>query len=144
MSDRRTFLIQSAVALAGITAGTFTPLEAMATMNARTRQLFPQVGSPVSPSSATSLQEQVAGFGWEINDINNNGADVYFEVLEAMVLGTVNIDVAFMLTGVPAQPGFAEVLCMGGVSRGAKPTFSPPPAAYINFPASAFRRAGRA
>jgi hypothetical protein len=27
------------------------------------------------------------------------------------------------------------VLCMGGVSRGAKPTFSPPPQAYINFPA---------
>jgi hypothetical protein len=130
MSDRRTFLIRSALALAGVTAGTFTPLEAM--MNVRTKELFPQVGA-ISPASGA---QQFAGFGWEISNINNNGADLYFEVLDAMVLNTINIDVAFMLTGPPAQAGFAEVLCMGGVSRGAKPTFSDPPAAYINFPPS--------
>ena len=72
----------------------------------------------------------------EISDINNNGADLYFEVLNAMVLDSIDIDVAFMLTGPPAQAGFAEVLCMGGVSRGTKPTFSDPPAAYINLPPS--------
>jgi len=131
MSDRRTFLIRSTLALAGITAGTLTPLEAM--MNVRTKQMFPQAGSALPQVSS---QEQVAGFGWEISNIDNNGADLYFEVLDAMVLSTINIDVAFMLTGPPAQPGFAEVLCMGGVSRAAKPTFSPPPQAYINFPAS--------
>jgi hypothetical protein len=125
------FLIRSALALAGITAGTFTPLEAM--MNVKSTRIFPQVGSPVPASSS---QEQLAGFGWEIDNINNNGADLYFEVLDAMVLNTIDIDVAFMLTSPPAQPGFAEVLCMGAVSRGAKPTFSPPPAAYINIPAS--------
>jgi len=128
MSDRRTFLIRSTLALAGVTTGTFTPLEAM--MNARTKELFPQVGMP----AASSGPQQLAGFGWEISDINNNGADLYFEVLNAMVLNTMNIDVAFMLTGPPAQAGFAEVLCMGGVSRGAKPTFSDPPPAYINLP----------
>ena len=100
-------------------------------MNVRSKQIFPQVGSQ---ASAVSSQQQIAGFVWELDDINNNGADLYFEVLDAMVLNTINIDVAFMLTALPAQPGFAEVLCMGGVSRGAKPTFSDSAAAYINFP----------
>ena len=99
-------------------------------MNVRTKELFPQAGSPLSSS------QQIAGFGWEIDDINNNGADVYFEVLDAMVLHSININVAFMLTSVPAQPGFAEVLCMGGVSRGVEPTFSDSAAAYINLPAA--------
>ena len=130
MSERRTFLIRSSLALAGITAGIFTPLEAM--MSVKTKQMFPLAGSALPQVSSGA---QVAGFGWEISDINNNGADLYFEVVDAMVLNTINIDVAFMLTGPPAQPGFAEVLCMGGVSRGAKPTFSPPPQASINFPA---------
>ena len=130
MSDRRTFLIRSALALAGITAGTLTPLEAI--MNVRTKQLFPQVGAV----STASGPEHIAGFGWEISDINNNGADLYFEVLAPMVLNNINIDVAFMLTALPAQAGFAEVLCMGGVSRGAKPTFSDSAAAYINLPPS--------
>src|SRR5579863_1769407 len=84
MSDRRTFLIRSALALAGITAGKLTPLEAM--MNVRTKELFPQVGA-ISPASGA---QQFAGFGWEISNINNNGADLYFEVLDAMVLNTIN------------------------------------------------------
>ncbi len=129
MSDRRTFLIQGALVLAGVTAGTFTPLEAV--MNVKGRREFLNAVSPVS--GATASKDPVVGFGWEIVNVNNNGADVYFEVLDAMTLNTINIDVAFMITGIPAQAGFAEVLCDGGVSRGAKPTFSDPPAAYINF-----------
>jgi hypothetical protein len=137
--DRRTFLIHSALALAGITAGTFTPLEAI--VNVRSKREFLQVGST---APAVAAQDLVAGFGWEINDINNNGADIFFEVLDSMVLNAMHIDVAFMLTSPPAQPGFAEVLCMGGVSRGAKPTFSDPPATYINLPATSnFGRIGQ-
>src|SRR5580698_2411658 len=65
MSDRRTFLMRSSLALAGITAGIFTPLEAM--MNVKPKQMFPQVGSALPQASSGA---QVAGFGWEISDIN--------------------------------------------------------------------------
>src|SRR5579864_7499030 len=127
MTERRTFLIQGALVLAGITAGTLTPLEAV--MNAKGRREFLKAVSPVA--GADPSKDPVAGFGWEIDNVDNNGADVYFEVRDAMILNSINVDVAFMITGLPAAPGFAEVLCNGGVSRGAKPTFSPPPAAYI-------------
>jgi hypothetical protein len=133
MSDRRTFLTQGALVLAGITAGTFTPLEAA--MNARGRREFLKAVAPVQ--GAPAGQDPVVGFGWEIVNINNNGADVYFEVRDAMILNTINIDVAFMITSAPSTAGFAEILCDGGVSRGAKPTFNTSPAAYLNLPPSA-------
>jgi hypothetical protein len=131
-SDRRTFLAQGALVLAGITAGTLKPMEAM--MNTKRREFLKQV-APV-PGAAQS-GDPVVGFGWEIVNIDNNGADVFFEVRDTMILNSINIDVSFMITSLPAQPGFAEVLCDGGVSRQAKPNFSPPPQAYIGFPASA-------
>jgi hypothetical protein len=129
-SDRRTFLAQGALVLAGITAGTLTPMEAM--MNTKRREFLKQI----SPVPAAQSGDPVVGFGWEIVNIDNNGADVFFEVRDTMILNTINVDVAFMITNLPAQPGFAEVLCDGGVSRGAKPNFSAPPQAYIGFPAS--------
>jgi hypothetical protein len=136
MSDRRTFLIQGVLVLSGISAGTFTPLEAA--MNVRGRREFLTAMSPaVAAAGATVAQDPVAGFGWEIVNINNNGADVFFEVRDTMILNTINIDVSFMITSAPAQAGFAEILCDGGVSRGAKPTFNTSPAAYLNLPSSA-------
>lgn len=131
-SDRRTFLAQGALLLAGITAGTLKPMGAM--MNTKRREFLKQI-SPV-PGAAQS-GDPVVGFGWEINNIDDNGADVFFAVRDTMILNSINIDVAFMITSLPAQPGFAEVLCDGGVSRQAKPIFAPPPQAYIGFPASA-------
>jgi hypothetical protein len=136
MADRRTFLIQGVLALGGISAGTFTPLEAA--MNVRGRREFLTAVSPIAGTvGAVASGDPVAGFGWEIVNINNNGADVFFEVRDTMVLSTINIDVSFMITSAPAAAGFAEILCNGGVSRGAKPTFNTSPAAYLNLPASA-------
>jgi hypothetical protein len=133
MADRRTFLIQGVLALGGITAGTFTPWEAA--MNVRGRRAFLTAVSP-APGAVVS-GDPLAGFGWEIVNIYNNGADVFFEVRDTMVLSTINIDVSFMITSAPAATGFAEILCNGGVSRGAKPTFNTSPAAYLNLPPSA-------
>jgi hypothetical protein len=136
MSDRRTFLIQGVLVLSGISAGTFTPLEAAMKVRGR-REFLTAVSPAVAVTGATVAQDPVAGFGWEIVNINNNGADVFFEVRDTMILNTINIDVSFMITSAPAQAGFAEILCDGGVSRGAKPTFNTSPAAYLNLPPSA-------
>jgi hypothetical protein len=132
MSDRRSFLAQGALVLAGLTAGTITPLEAA--MSVKGRREFLKAVTPTAGAAATG--DQVIGFGWELSNIDNNGADVFFEVLDSMILNAINVDVAFMITSAPAAAGFAEVLCNGGVSRGAKPKFSSPPAAYIAFPSS--------
>jgi hypothetical protein len=40
-----------------------------------------------------------------------------------MVVSAVDIDVAFMITALPANPGFAEILCRAAVSPGARPKF---------------------
>ena len=104
-------------------------------MNVRGRREFLKAIAPL-PGAAPS-GDPVVGFGWEVSNIDNNGADVFFEVRNPMILTSINVDVAFMITGAPSQAGFAEVLCDGGVSRGAKPTFSNSPQAYIGFPASA-------
>jgi len=92
----------------------------------------------VTPLNATTsvTGSKIVGFGWEIVNLDNNGANVYFRVLQRMVLQWVDIDVAFMITSAPAVPGFAEVLCRAGVSRGAPPSFSGPPEDFILFPAS--------
>jgi len=59
MSDRRTFLAQGALVLAGITAGTITPLEAA--MNVKGRREFLKAVSPVSGAASG---DPVVGFGW--------------------------------------------------------------------------------
>jgi hypothetical protein len=114
METRREFIKSGSIVLGAVTAGAVTPLNATTSV----------------PGS------KVAGFGWEIGNLHNNGADVYFRVVQGMVLQWVDIDVAFMITSAPAVPGFAEVLCRAGVSRGAPPTISGPPENYILFPAS--------
>ncbi len=77
MSGRRTFLIQGVLVLGGISAGTFTPLEAA--MNVRGRREFLKAVSPATGTAgATGAQDPLVGFGWEIVNINNNGADVFF------------------------------------------------------------------
>lgn len=135
MTDRRTFLAQGVLVLAGITAGTLTPLQGETSM--RARREFLKAVSPVAGSGASG--DPSVGFGWEISNIDNNGADVFFEVRDTMILNSINVDVAFMITSAPGGAGFAEVLCDGGVSRGAKPIFSDNPQAYIGFtPSSNF------
>jgi hypothetical protein len=81
--------------------------------------------------------KQVASFGWEIINLNGNGANVSFEVLHDLVLDAADIDVATMLFVPPANPGFQEVLCQAAVSRQAPPTSSGVPHAYLRQPATA-------
>ena len=114
MATRRGFLKSGSIVLGALTAGTVTPVHATTTVN----------------------ESKIAGFGWEIGNLDNNGANVYFRVLQGMVLQWVDIDVAFMITSAPGVPGFAEVLCRAGVSRDAPPSFSGPPHDFILFPAS--------
>lgn len=108
---RRKFLAGTGVALAGVTAGSASAFS----------------GSSATTQGATLMS---AGFGWEINNIHDNGADAYVLVVESMVLSAANIDVAYMITEAPTVAGFAEVLCGGAVSRGAPPSFSSGPQAY--------------
>ena len=79
----------------------------------------------------------VAGFGFEIVNLNGNGADAYFPVSNKMILNAFNIDVAFMMVAPPPGAGFAEVLCQGRVSRGTAPVFPTSVAAYLPHPTSA-------
>ena len=114
MATRRGFLKSGSIVLGALTAGTVTPVNA----------------------TTTVTESKIAGFGWEIDNLDNNGANVFFEVRRGMILQWVDVDVAFMITSAPAVPGFAEVLCRAGVSRGARPSFSGPPQDYILFPTS--------
>ena len=88
------------------------------------------------PTAATSGSgTQVASFGWEVCNLNGNGADTYVKVVNNMTLQTVNADLAASVMS-NRVAGFAEILCSAGVSRQAIPTFSNSSQTYINFPAS--------
>jgi hypothetical protein len=80
------------------------------------------------------MSNSVASFGFEITNLNGNGADAYFPVAKNMTLNSFNIDVALMLDSTSASGG-AEVLCQARVSRGGPPTFSGT-SGYLPFPTS--------
>jgi hypothetical protein len=103
-TDRRS-LLGSGLALAGL-AGTITALDS-------------------SARAATSSGACFASFGWEVSNLDNNGADVFFEATSDLTLNSIDTDVAFMLTSLPAAPGFAEILCRSAVSPGGPPKFYP-------------------
>jgi hypothetical protein len=77
----------------------------------------------------------VASFGWEAGNLYGNGADVYFKVVDNMVLHKINVDLSAAILSNNAA-GFAEILCTGGVSRQAVPTFSTGKQEYANVPVS--------
>lgn len=91
----------------------------------------------VSGAAATPSQiQQVASFGWEVTNLAGNGANMYSRVPNNMVLNAVDVDISAMILASNAA-GFAEVLCVGGVSRQAVPTFNNSAEhAFVNFPAS--------
>jgi hypothetical protein len=97
---RRAFVSGSGLALAGVAAGAITGL----------------TSSSVRANTQPNLR--IASFGWEVTNLNDNGADVYFQVRNSMTLTSVNIDAAFMITSTPGSAGFAEVLCRAAVSHG--------------------------
>ena len=92
MATRRGFLKSGSIVLGALTAGTLTPINA----------------------TTTVTESKIAGFGWEIGNLDNNGANVSFVVRQGMILQWVDIDVAFMITSPPTVPGFAQVVMQGG------------------------------
>jgi hypothetical protein len=112
-ADRRAF-VGRGLALAGL-AGTITGLDASA-------------GAAAQASNNPSF----ASFGWEVSNLDDNGADVFFEVTSNMVVSFMDIDISFMLTAQPASAGFAEVLCRAAVSPGGRPKF------YVGDPGASF------
>lgn len=84
------------------------------------------------------LNRRVVSFGWELADLFNNGADVYFPIEVDMRMTALEVDIATMLLLGPGAPGPGplQVLCTGAVGRGAPPAFGPLPPAALNQPAS--------
>ena len=117
-TDRRAFVGGSGLALAGM-AGTITGLSSKAQ------------GTALPPPTTTP---SMASFGWEITNLNDNGADIFFEVTNNLILTAAEFDLAFMITSPPATPGFAEVLCRGAVCPDAAPVFAPgdPGASFVS------------
>lgn len=92
--------------------------------------------TPTPPTSGVSGSGiQVASFGWEVCNLGGNGANTYVKVANNMVLQTVNVDLAASIMNIKAA-GFAEILCTGGVSRQALPSFTSSSQAYVNAPPS--------
>jgi hypothetical protein len=81
-------------------------------------------GCAVSRAAITSSTKspRSASFGWEVTNLNGNGANAYFSISAGMILNSVNIDISAVPLAVNGS-GFAEVLCYGGVSRQGVPTF---------------------
>lgn len=71
----------------------------------------------------TGAAMKTAGFGWEIARLNDCGADAYFPIKNNMIIHSIDVDVAFMLTALPSGPGMAEVLSTAFISRGGPPDF---------------------
>jgi len=98
-------------------------------------------GCAVPGTAATRLTadptsgSQIASFGWEVCNLEGNGANTYVKILNNMLLQSVNADVSASITNAKAT-GFAEVLCQGGVSRQALPTFNNSAQAYLDLPMS--------
>ena len=64
MATRRGFLKSGSIVLGALTAGTVTPVNA----------------------TTTVTESKIAGFGWEIGNLGNNGANVFFRVRRGMIL----------------------------------------------------------
>jgi hypothetical protein len=69
-------------------------------------------------------------FGWELNSVHNNGADLFVKILNPITVVGIEMDVAYMATSAPGG-SFAEVLC-NAVILPAHPTFTPGDQAYFN------------
>jgi len=115
---RRKFFLGGSLVLAGVTAG-------------RIRGL---VSSTIFSGRSALPDPHSASFGWDIANIHNNGADVYFRVTNSITLLSVDVDVAFRPTSL--GNGYAEVLCVGLVSRNGIPKFVPGVQAFISVASS--------
>jgi hypothetical protein len=127
--DRRNFLLTSRDLMVGaLAAGTLACAAGSG----------PSVVNAQNPTPSN-----VAAFGWEINNLGVGGGAVYLPLKNSVVLKTVDVDMSFSPLSAPSQPGFADVLCRGQVSRGGPPTFTgaevnyfPPAAPQLGPPVS--------
>ena len=107
--ERRDFLLSGRDMLVGaLTAGTLVACAS---------------GVPDTVQAQNSQSISTAAFGWEINNLGTGGAGVFIKVQRNLVLSMVDVDLSFSPLAVPSQPGFADVLCRGQVSRGGPPNF---------------------
>jgi hypothetical protein len=109
------------IVLAGLTAGAVVP------------GLTRTTAADAAQASGTV---QTAGIGWELTNLDDDGADIYFEIVNAMTINTLNLDVAMMITSAPSAAGTAEVLA-GVALTPTAPTFSSGPYPYQQIPDSA-------
>ena len=105
MKTNRRSILGTGLALAGL-AGTITSLDSSAR-------------AATTPSTGPVF----ASWGWEVTNLDDNGADAYLKVENNMIVNSIDSDIAFMITGPPGNAGFAEVLCRAAVSRGEPPKF---------------------
>jgi hypothetical protein len=107
--ERRQFLITSRDMVVGaLTAGTLVACAS---------------GGPATVQAQTTQSSNIAAFGWEINNLGVGGAGVFLKIQRDLVLNIVDVDLSFSPLSPPTQPGFADVLCRGQVSRGGPPSF---------------------
>lgn len=71
------------------------------------------------------------GFGWEISNVNGNGADLYMPFTAAVTVCGIDLDVSFVT--LTALTGMAEVLVNAALTSGT-PQFVGGKAAYIGGP----------
>jgi hypothetical protein len=88
---RRQLLGGGALALAGLSTGAIV----------RTSGVASAAATATSPGSSQSIS-----FGWEVDDLHDDGADVSFEILEDLVLVAADVDVATVLMSLPSTAGF--------------------------------------
>jgi hypothetical protein len=121
---RRQLLGGGALALAGLSTGAIVGTSGVA--------------SAATVAIATSPgRSQSVSFGWEVDDLHDNGADVSFEILEDLVLVAADVDVSTVPMSLPSTAGFHEVLCQAAISRQGPPAYGPAPAAYLQSPITA-------
>jgi len=122
--ERRQLLSGGALALAGLSAGAIVGAS-------------PTISAAAAPLTTPPAEAQSISFGWEVDNLHGNGADVSFEILEDLVLVAADVDVATVLLSLPSTAGFHEVLCQAAISRQAPPSYGPAPTAYLQSPISA-------
>ncbi len=112
--SRRQFLTRSALALAGVTAGTVTL-------------------SACSSSIGTEVSPMIAAFGWETANLFDRSAAVYFKVLTDVIVTSFAIDVTVKIPSRTTVGKFAAVLCQGSCSRRIEPVPLFAPSASLDF-----------
>jgi len=80
--------------------------------------------TPLEARAASGGTDPVAGFGFELSNVQNQGATVYFKANNPMTVNSIDLDMSYTIKNAPASAGLATVSFFGGVSRGGPPSFN--------------------